>query len=52
MNKLQWNLNRNSNICIQGNAFESVVCETAAILSRPQCDIITDILIDLDLPEY
>ena len=37
MNKLQGNLNRNSNIFIQENAFESVVCETAAILSRPQC---------------
>ena len=37
MNKLQWNLNRNSNIFIQENVFESVVCETAAILSRPQC---------------
>ena len=36
-NKLQWNLNLNSNIFIQENAFESVVCETAAILSRPQC---------------
>ena len=36
-NKLQWNLNRNSNIFIQENAFGSVVCETAAILSRPQC---------------
>ena len=36
-NKLQWNLNGNSNILIQENAFESVVCETAAILSRPQC---------------
>ena len=36
-NKLHWNLNRNSNIFIQENAFESVVCETAAILSRPQC---------------
>ena len=35
-NKLQWNFNRNSNIFIQENAFESVVCETAAILSRPQ----------------
>ena len=34
-NRLQWNLNRNSNIYIQENAFESVVCETAAILSRP-----------------
>ena len=37
MNKLQWNLDWNSNILIQENAFESVVCETAAILSRPQC---------------
>ena len=36
-NKLQCNLNRNSNIFIQENAFESDVCETAAILSRPQC---------------
>ena len=26
---------RNSNIFIQENAFESVVCEVAAILSRP-----------------
>ena len=36
-NKLQWNLNRNSNIFIQENALESVVWETADILSRPQC---------------
>ena len=36
-NKLQWNLNWNSNIFIQENVFESVVCEMAAILSRPQC---------------
>ena len=36
-NKLQWNLNRNSNIFIQENAFESVICEMAAILSQPQC---------------
>ena len=27
---------QNSNIFIQENGFESVVCETAAILSRPQ----------------
>ena len=32
--QLQWNLNRN--IFIQEKASESVVCETAAILSRPQ----------------
>ena len=36
-NKLQWNLNRNSYIFIQENAFENVVCEMASILSRPQC---------------
>ena len=36
-NKLKWNLNRNANIFIQENSFESVVCETATILSRPQC---------------
>ena len=36
-NKLQWNFNRNSNIFIQENAFENVVCEMASILSRPQC---------------
>ena len=36
-NKLQWNFNRNSNIFIQENAFESVVCKKAAILSRPEC---------------
>ena len=37
MNKLQWNFNRNSNIFIQENAFESVISEMAAILSRPHC---------------
>ena len=36
-NKLQRNFNRNWNIFIQENAFESVVCEMAAILYRPQC---------------
>ena len=35
-NELQWIFCRNSNIFIQENAFESVVCEKAAILSRPQ----------------
>ena len=34
MNKLQWKLNRNYNIRIQENAFECVVYEMAAILSR------------------
>ena len=36
-NQLQWNFNQNSNIFIHENGFESVVCEMAAILSRPQC---------------
>ena len=36
-NKFQWNFNRNPYIFIQENAFENVVCEMAAILSRPQC---------------
>ena len=33
-NKLQWNSNRNTKFFIQENAFENVVCEMAAILSR------------------
>ena len=36
-NKLQWNFNRNYSSFIQENVFESAVCDTAAILSRPQC---------------
>ena len=36
-NKLQRNLNWNLYIFIQENAFERIVCEMAAILSRPQC---------------
>ena len=36
-NKLQWHFNRNFNIFIQENAFEDVVCEMPAILSRIQC---------------
>ena len=40
MNKLQWKFNRNSNI--HENAIESVVCEMAAILSRPQCVNLND----------
>ena len=31
------NFNQNSNIFIHENAFESIVCELATILSRPQC---------------
>ena len=38
MNKLQWEFNRNPNIFIHAYVFENVVCEMAAILSRPQCD--------------
>ena len=37
-NKLQWNINENSNIFIQNNAFENAVCKMTAILSWPQCD--------------
>ena len=37
MQKVQWNFNRNSNIFIQENAFERIICEMAAMLSRPQC---------------
>ena len=37
MNKFQWNFIWISYIYIQENAFEKVVCEMAAILSRPQC---------------
>ena len=36
-NKLQWNLKWKLYIFIQENVFPNVVCETAAILSRPQC---------------
>ena len=36
-NKLQWNFNRKTNIFIQENAFEGVVCEMSAMLSRAQC---------------
>ena len=36
-NKLQWNLNWNSYIFIQENAFKNVIWKMAAILSRPQC---------------
>ena len=36
-NKLQWNLNPNSDIFIQENATENVVWKMAAILFQPQC---------------
>ena len=35
--KFQWNFDWNSNIFIQENALENVVCEMASIFSRPQC---------------
>ena len=35
-NKFQWNIDRNSNIFIQENAFEYVFCEMVTILSRLQ----------------
>ena len=35
-NKLQLNFNRNSNIFIEENMFENVVCEMLFISSRPQ----------------
>ena len=35
--KLQWKFNRNLNTLIHENAFENVIWEIAAILSRPQC---------------
>ena len=37
MNKTSVNFYRNSYIFIQGNSFENVVCEMAAILFQPQC---------------
>ena len=36
-NKLQWNINQNSNIFIQENAFENDVWKMAAIFAWPQC---------------
>ena len=36
-NKLKWNLNWNSNIFIEENVIENIVCKMAVILPRPQC---------------
>ena len=36
-NKVQWNIKQNSYIFMHENAFENVVSEMEAILSRPQC---------------
>ena len=33
-NKLQWNFNQNTKFFIHENAYENIVCEMAAILSR------------------
>ena len=37
MNKFQWTLKLNSYILIEENACKNVICDMAAILSRPQC---------------
>ena len=37
MNKIQWNLNRNSYISIQEQAFKNVIWKMASIFSRPRC---------------
>ena len=37
-NKFQWNLNRNSHIFINENAFESIICQIAVNLFPPQCN--------------
>ena len=34
--EFQWNFNQNTTLFTEENDFENVVCETAAILSRPQ----------------
>ena len=48
--ELQWNLNWNTYIFIQENAFESFVWKMAAILFRPQC--VHNHGIDLVVLEY
>ena len=35
-NKFQWNSNQNTNFFIHENSSENIVCQMAAILSRPQ----------------
>ena len=39
-NNLQWNFNRNSDIFIDENTSENIVCEMLPISSRPQCVLI------------
>ena len=36
-NKLQWNVNGNSNIFIEENTFENVICKKMSLSSWPQC---------------
>ena len=36
-NKLQWHFNRNSNIPIEENMFENIVCKMLSISYQPQC---------------
>ena len=38
-NKVQWNFTQNSNIFIQENVSEYVVCKMAAMLFWPQCEL-------------
>ena len=45
-NKIQWNLKQNSNILIQENAFENIVCKMVAILSNKQ--IVSTWILDTD----
>ena len=39
-NKLQWNFDKNTKLFIQENAFENIVCDMAAILSRERWAIL------------
>ena len=38
-NKLQWNLNRNSNVFIQENPFENVICQ--GVVNFPSLNVLT-----------
>ena len=42
-NRLQWNLNQNSDIFIEKHSFENVVWEIMSISSRPQCVNVTSV---------
>ena len=43
-NKLQWNINRNSNNFIVENAYQNLVCKLSAILCHPQCVITVSLI--------